>query len=154
MRQRHLGDFAREIGAIARPIAKRRAEAVSRQIAAAHAPQQHQHRHVRQRPAGVVAGENKIAIAALLHFLDDRQRGPRQRHPMLFGSLHPLCRNRPDPLVRELLPPRAEDFVGATCRQDGEFKGAGCNTLLLSEFGYERADLAVRQGGMMFATAL
>src|SRR5271155_3009752 len=63
VRQCHLGDLGRKRGALGRPITKARPKSVRRQIAAAHAAQQHQHRHVADWPAGPVAGEDEIALA-------------------------------------------------------------------------------------------
>src|SRR5260370_21614154 len=46
MCQRHLGDFARKIGALCGPITERRAKAMRGQIIMAQASQQHQQRHI------------------------------------------------------------------------------------------------------------
>jgi hypothetical protein len=51
MRQRHFGDIARNIGAVAGPIP----EAVRGQIATAHTAQQHQECHVAERLAGALS---------------------------------------------------------------------------------------------------
>jgi len=51
VRQRHFSDFGREVGALGGPIAERRAKTVCGQIITSQAAQQHQKRHVAERPS-------------------------------------------------------------------------------------------------------
>jgi hypothetical protein len=57
MRQRRLGDLARKIGALGRPVSKRGSEAMGRQVATAHAPQSTVFRADRQETQDQCVGE-------------------------------------------------------------------------------------------------
>jgi hypothetical protein len=59
--ERGLGDFAREAGDVACPIAKAGTEAVNGGVINVHPTQNHFRRHVRKRPVARLPRENEVA---------------------------------------------------------------------------------------------
>jgi hypothetical protein len=72
VRQRGFGHLTREACALGRLVAKRGSEAMRRQVVAAHAPQHHQHGHVRQLFSSPVARKDKMGASESLHLLEHR----------------------------------------------------------------------------------
>jgi hypothetical protein len=64
MRQRRLGDLARKIGALGRPVSKRGSEAMGRQ-----SPRPMRRN---QRFSAPIARKHKISVSESLHFLEHR----------------------------------------------------------------------------------
>src|SRR5580704_16745711 len=75
MREGHLGYLSRKRRSLGAPIPEAAAKAVRRQIGMAHAPHQHQQRHVAERPARALPWKYEIARPDRGHSLDNRQRG-------------------------------------------------------------------------------
>src|SRR5262249_5136834 len=90
MRQRHLGNLAREVGARGYPVAEARPKAVCRQVAAPHPPQQLKKRLLMQRSTELAGEDESIGIAGRArrtHLFQNVESGLRKWHAMLFSSL-------------------------------------------------------------------
>src|SRR5262249_37880017 len=67
MCQRHLPDLGRECGALGTPVGEGRAETMRRQVAPTHPTQDHQERHIRERPPSFATGKYELAFPGFLY---------------------------------------------------------------------------------------
>ena len=157
MRQRRLDDLAREARALARPVVNVARKPCAVRSSALHAPQQHQERHVGERPAALAAGETQSRhppIAVGLHLFEDGERASGQWNAVLPTGFHAPGRNGPS-LVQQvdLAPPRNYRLARSGGREDRKFERAGCNALLLAQRDQEARQLAVGQCGVVLDLA-
>ena len=167
MSERHLGDVARKIGALGRPVAERRSEAVNghasrrrgtwfvisvRRVSRerAHAPQQHGHRHARQRAPGLTPANTKslmrLACSRLRTASAASTSGTRCSLTafMRSGGTVQVLDGKVD-----LLPGRAQRLAAARRREDRELQRARRPVVPLAQRRHERADLRIGQGLMV-----
>jgi len=76
MGERGLGDLAREMGFVSRPVAKGRTEAIIGHAGEVHSPENHFHRHDRNRPTGAGAGKDEISRARPFGLAEQVERSP------------------------------------------------------------------------------
>jgi Arm DNA-binding domain len=156
VRKRCLGDVVCEIGPLGRPIAESRSEAVYGDIAAAHAPQQHQHRHPAQRSPRPRAGEHVtlagrvIDRAELCHDAQDDDGSRAQRHAMRLAALHALARHHPDFAGEVYLRPASADRLARPSgREDRELERARRGGGFLPQRRHEVAHHRIGRRGVM-----
>lgn len=88
MREGRFGDLSRRVSNISGPFADRRPETMDREVAEVHPAHELRHRHVGERPTGLGARKDQVALLR-----DGRQNGDRlrrKRHPVLLASLHTM----------------------------------------------------------------
>ena len=83
MGERGLGDLAREMGFVSRPVAKGRTEAVNGHAGEVHAAENHFHRHDRKRTRGAGTGKDEFAGSRLPGPGEHGQRSRGQRDAVL-----------------------------------------------------------------------
>src|SRR5262249_49155338 len=143
MRQRHLDDFTRKVGALCRPIAKRRAEAVHGQVITSHALEKRRHSAERLT---AWARKQKRAIANRKRPLEHRECGRAERNAVFTAALHARRWDLPNFILEiDLIPCRAQRLARAGRGQDREFERGRGALVMFAKRCYERRDLPIRQ---------
>ena len=121
------------------------------EVVPAHPLENSQHRHVREWVALSAAREDEIALAYLIHLLEDSQRWSGQRHSVFSAGFHPRLRDHPHPFIQvNLVPSRADDLAGSSSGQDEELQRPRRDPFLAAQSLHERADFGVGQCWVVF----
>ena len=81
-----------------------------------------------------MAGKDVVGGAGLLPLLDNHHRSSGERNPMFSPSLHPNCRDSPNPCGEvHLRPVRAQALARSGCGEDGKLQGQCCNAIGLPQ---------------------
>jgi hypothetical protein len=93
---------------------------VRRQVTAVHTFKHLEQRHVGKAPPGPIARKQKFLVLTS-HLFKDRDRGGRERHPVLAATFHPRARYGPQSCAKvDFCPARPNHFIGARDGQDQE----------------------------------
>jgi hypothetical protein len=167
---RHLDNFIREVGALSRPIAERRTEAVGRDLGvillriditslpalrsiAVHAANQIQHGHVREGFAILETREDKLSTLPA-HALQHGKGWRGERHAVFPVPLHALARNSPQAAVGvDFRLARPDHLVGPTGRPEEKLERRRRDTHSRLQILHEIADLVIGQRRMMLDLA-
>src|SRR5262249_7051398 len=126
VRQRHLGNLAREVRSFGCPIAKARSEAVNGD-AVTHVNQQLPRCVDVERAAEFRAGENQVSVTR--QYFEQVNRSPGEWHAVWLAAFHALGRNSPR-VSADLGPTCPDSLTDAGGCQDRELKRTSYDALL------------------------
>jgi hypothetical protein len=139
VRQRLLGDLAREACFFASPIPKGRPKAVNRRTWYKRGK-----RSAGQWAPPPLPGKYKIAGPDFGHVLDDLHGTSWQRNAMQKAGLHAGSGNGPDLRAEvDLVPRRTQNLAGSGRRQDQEFERQCRDRFSLAQLGNEGRNLGI-----------
>src|SRR5262245_60719403 len=122
-----LGYLAGEVGRFSAPVPEGRAEAMNRDRHL-HPSQNHSQRSETKWTTLAIAWKDIVGSADLLHLLDNHHRTSGERNSMFSPSLHPSCRDGPNPCgTVDLRPLRAQHFARSGGGEDGKLQRKCCN---------------------------